>query len=324
MKRFAPAFALAAGLVCAASLLLGIIVATKPAVHAEDDWRPSCVRALDTRLQAIDVSTRVAPNPPALVVLGLDRTSSNDQAYADQVRKARQWLATQPADTSVAVLQIDGKSDDSSVVDFFWHAQPSVKIGTPKACDEGCRTHSIYEQTCVKSLDRALRKREEEVVAHHDALRKQHLSDRARAFDQHFTRLEGIPRANQTSVIGFWRKLADFPPLRASTQVQVIVLSDLIDTHLEIHRFLAAQSANVACEKSSPIPTFKRVQIALLQNRNDPEISTVGRTWQRALSCAGADVTLARWTPALDIGDYLGHLRGTPATPSVAMHVANR
>lgn len=281
------------------------------AADTPDDWRPKCAARLGW--DTVDVQVAEREQPAQYTLFGVDFSPSNE-ALADIQLDAVVSLAGElPADHGTGILLVSDRSDRSSTPDLPLapplEARETSVSGLP--CWPHCETDSMFGQRCSAQLQSAIEGRRE-------TLQRTLEGERARHLERRIERLatwrgevsEWKPRPG-TSILKFWRKVADLPQLRRSpTRTRVVLLSDLEEARTKdrkiVDRIHRAYERDGSCRDEPALPNLEGVQIILLQTVTDRiPAEQWGRKWETTLRCAGAEVIRHRYSPAIPLSEYL-------------------
>jgi hypothetical protein len=295
---------IAAGLVTAILGLGGLVTVSRAAPVERSDWRPACVSALPD-LQDADVRVSPAAGQRDVLILGLDVSRSNREALTAQLAAAQLLIKQAPLALDVGVLLVAEYSDASAVADLWLPGSPPEQIEADDPCPGECQTRSLFEQRCVDQLRDALDARldqETTVIQTNLAAAR---AERTRELDGWAAGVATSEPSGGTSLVRFWRKVADLPGVRATdSQVTIMLLSDLVETEKHHRRWMQRVDSGEPCTGGSPLPPLDDARVVLLQTIGENDGERWGRRWERALDCAGARVERFRWTSALPLSAY--------------------
>jgi len=276
----------------------------------EQDWRPPCSRNLPASLREVDLAIETSPKPGSVYLLGIDRSPSNAAQAQAQLQSAVAFAQTLPTEDSVGILFVSDQSDRSSTPDMpLLRGQPARTVTvTQAACTGDCRPSSLFERQCREALDEALERRRAD-----DQTR---LDREAAAFTQHrqeriatwHAEVENYWPAPGTSLLRFWRKVADLPVVRRSPEeVTVILWSDLEEARTRDRQALQRLDANDACPTENPLPgALAGIRVVLVQTiEDDQDTDMWAQRWEHGLRCAGARVERHRYGAAAPLSEIL-------------------
>ncbi|MCB9705075.1 MAG: hypothetical protein H6711_24575 [Myxococcales bacterium] len=321
-------FTLAAVGVGALALTQGEPAAAAP---GPDGWRPPCAQRLAREYREIDVSLEAASTEhPArrTVLFGVDRSPSNREVADAQLAAVVDHAKALPLDVEVGVLLISDRSDRSSTPDMPLEPARAIPEASapPLPCAPNCQPRSLFEQHCYERLEEALEARADALRGEAAALADGARGERAARIDAwHGEALAYAPKPG-TSLLAFFTKVADLPPvLRAPSRTTVVVLSDLEEARTgdrkKIDAFYKKYLAHgERCPEVAAIPQgLVGLDVVLLQTHTDGiDADGWGQRWEALLGCAGAHVRRQRYSPAVDLGDYLAPSLALAAAPAGA------
>jgi hypothetical protein len=321
MSQAQPLAALG-GLLVGGALLGGMLwwqSGLEPA-QARDDWRPPCVARLGKAWADFGPTSEPDDRPARDLIFGVDRSGSNRELADVQLDAAVAYAATLEPESGVGVLLITDRSDRSTTPDMpFEPGQPGVRW-RPDSCP-GCVTDSLFQQKCVEQLEAAQARRLAALAAAEEARRTAAQEDRALRIHAWRDRITGDP-APGTSLLAFFAKVADLPPVRrAPERTTVVVLSDLeasqASERKRLDRFERAYRSSGTCPEASWLPKgLAGLEIALVQTvRDGIDADLWARRWDAVLTCAGAHVRRHRYSSAVPLRQLLDE----PAGAAVAL-----
>jgi hypothetical protein len=241
---------------------------------------------------------------------------SNTEALADQVAAARALVKKTSSAVDVGVLLVGEHSDASTVPDLWLSGTAPERLVVDNPCSGECRARSLFEQRCLDQVRKALDDRARTMQAELDAAAQLVAKNRDRKLGGWAAKVSTAEPERGTSLVRFWRKVADLPTIRdTSSPVTVVLLSDLVETQKDHRRWLRQQKPGSNCATTSPLPDLGGIDVVLLQTVGPRDPGRWGRRWEQSLRCAGAQVDRFRWTASLPLSAYLsGQTRQTRQT----------
>ncbi|MEZ4448818.1 MAG: hypothetical protein R3B09_04995 [Nannocystaceae bacterium] len=297
-----------------------------------DAWRPTCAQRLAAEYRTLDASIVDGPAESTHTVLfGVDRSPSNQTVADAQLAAVVGAIKGMPLDYGLGVLLISDRSDRSSTPDMpLEGAQAVGRVEAARPpCGDGewssCKPRSLFEQQCLERLEEALAGRSEAAA---DELREREAAARtARAERVDAWQREALAYTPKpgTSLLSFFAKVADLPPvLRSPGTTTLVVLSDLEEARTRDRKtlddFYRRYEKSGACPEVEGIPRgLSGLDVVLLQTHTDGiDADAWGRRWEALLHCAGAHVRRQRYTAAISLEEYLrpslAHLTAEPTT----------
>ncbi len=276
-----------------------------------DDWRPVCAKALSW--DAITVERR--PDPAAVsetLIYGLDLTTSNAELAQHQLGAVHDHALTLPATTSLAVLLISDDSDRSTTPDLPYESGIATEHVTVEGlpCWPNCPRETLSQQHCADQLSNAVA---QETRRLEDGIALQEQSARGIRADRINRWFEAVPQetaASRSTLLRFFAKVAELPVVRrGDSKVTLVVLSDLAES--KSHEQRKVQDAarewqrSGTCPSGNWLPSLAGVNVVLLQSRVADGDRHWGEDWSALLRCAGADVTLHRYSVSIPLSEYL-------------------
>ncbi|MCA9663644.1 MAG: hypothetical protein KC486_35265 [Myxococcales bacterium] len=297
-----------------------------------DDWRPPCVQRLGAAYRDLDVAVSGAAEAPTTprhtVLFGVDRSPSNNEVADAQLGAVVSFAKSLPLDVEAGVLLISDRSDRSSTPDMPLESATAIPRAEAPAlpCAPDCAPRSLFEQHCYERLEEALERRasdQGEAAAERERVLK---DERAARIDAWAEAARAYTPKPGTSLLAFFAKVADLPPvLRAPSRTTVVVLSDLEEARTgdrkKIDAFYKKYLAHgERCPEVAAIPQgLVGLDVVLLQTHTDGiDADGWGQRWEALLGCAGAHVRRQRYSPAVDLGDYLAPSLALAAAPAGA------
>lgn len=284
-----------------------------------DAWRPPCVQRLAADYRDLDaVVESGAGEPTHTILFGVDRSPSNHAVADAQLAAVVEAMKSMPLDFGLGVLLISDRSDRSSTPDMpLEGGQGRPRVRAPEApCGDGvwaaCKPRSLFEQQCLERLEDALEGRV-------DARRAALADDEAAARAERGARIDAWQREALaytpkpgTSLLAFFAKVADLPPvLRSPAATTLVVLSDLEEARTRDRRtiddFYRRYQKTGACPEIDGLPRgLGGLEVLLLQTHTDGiDAEAWGQRWEALLHCAGAHVRRQRYTAAIRLEEYL-------------------
>lgn len=278
------------------------------------DWRPPCVARMGKAWTAVEPAREPDVRPARNVLFGVDRSGSNRELSDVQLDAAVTYAATLPADAGVGILLITDRSERSTTPDMPFEPGDSgarFRPGDPP-CGDDCRPGSLFEQKCGEQLAAAQARRVADLQAEEDARRARVQEERALRIHAWREQAAAYAPRPGTSLLGFFSKLADLPPVRrAPESTTVVVLSDLEPTlaaeRKQLDAFERKHRSSGTCPEVPWLPrAIAGVEVALVQTVHDGKDS--GRwadRWDSVLTCAGAHVRRHRYSSAVPLQQLL-------------------
>lgn len=289
-----------------------------------DDWRPPCAARMGKAYAAIEPAAEADLRPQRNLLFGVDRSGSNHELGDEQLDAAVNLAATQPAETGVGILLITDRSDRSITPDMPYEpGEPGRAFRpAPLPCGPDCRTDSLFQQKCVEQLDAAQSRRVADLQAGEDARRLRLQDDRALRVHAWRERAAAYAPGPGTSLLGFFAKIADLPPVRREPErTTLVVLSDLEATQAaerrQLDQFERKYRASGTCPDAPWLPRgLSGLEVALVQTvRDGIDADLWARRWDAVLTCAGAHVRRHRYSAAVPLAQLLAE----PAAPTLAL-----
>ncbi|MEZ4380056.1 MAG: hypothetical protein R3A79_01820 [Nannocystaceae bacterium] len=292
----------------------------EPQAAAADDWRPPCVQRLGAAYRDLDVAlpgaAATAAAPRRTLLFGVDRSPSNSAVADAQLDAVVAFAKGLPLDVEAGVLLISDRSDRSSTPDMPLESATAIPraAAPPLPCAPDCAPRSLFEQQCYERLSEALERR---AAAQGEAAREREralLGERAARIDAWTEAARAYTPKPGTSLLAFFAKVADLPPvIRSPARTTVVVLSDLEEARSGDRRKVEAffkryRAAGESCPEVEWLPQgLGGLDVVLLQTHTDGiDAEAWGQRWEALLRCAGAQVRRQRYSPAVRLADYLG------------------
>lgn len=324
MSHLQPLAALG-GLLLGGALLGGLLwwqSGLQPAA-ARDDWRPPCVARLGKTYAAFGPTSAPDQRPARNLLFGVDRSGSNRELADAQLDAAVAYAATLGPESGVGVLLITDRSDRSTTPDMpFEPGEGGTRwTAEPVLCD-GCKPDSLFQQKCLEQLEVAQTLRVGELNAGEDARRTRLQEERAVRVHGWRDQVAGYTPKPGTSLLAFFTKLADLPPVRREPErTTVVVMSDLEASQAgerkQLDKFERAYRSSGTCPEAPWLPKgLSGLEIALVQSvRDGIDADLWARRWDAVLTCAGAHVRRHRYSAAVPLRQLLDE----PAAPALAL-----
>ncbi len=318
---------------------------SEPLAAAEDgEWRPPCVQRLHRDFRTIDVSVDgvdgvdggdpradAAASPTAAaqhtILFGVDRSPSNREVADEQLDAVVAHTKGLPLDIAAGVLLISDRSDRSSTPDMPIEAARRLPAATipPLPCAPDCQPRSLFEQHCYERLEEALETRAASLADASAARRQELEEERALRIDAWVERAKEYTPKPGTSLLAFFAKVSDLPPVLSSpARTTLVVLSDLEEARTGDRRKLEGfyakyRAKGEICPEVEWLPSgLSGLDVVLLQTHTDGINAELwGQRWEALLGCAGAHVRRQRYSAAVSLGDYLApSLAGLAEAPT--------
>jgi hypothetical protein len=279
-----------------------------------DDWRPACVARMGKAWSAVAPVQEPDVRPARNVLFGVDRSGSNRELGDVQLDAAVGYAATLPAEAGVGILLITDRSERSTTPDMpFEPGESGARFRAGDLpCTGDCRPASLFEQKCGEQLAAAQDRRVADLAAEEDARRTAVQEERALRIHAWRERAGAYAPKPGTSLLGFFAKLADLPPVRrAPESTTVVVLSDLEPTlHAErkqLDAFAHKYRSSGTCPEVAWLPkAIAGVEVALVQTVHDgKDADRWADRWDAVLTCAGAHVRRHRFSSAVTLAQLL-------------------
>ena len=290
------------------------------------DWRPACVARLGKAWSAVEPAAAADPRPARNLVFGVDRSGSNGELADVQLDAAVAYAANLPPEHGVGVLLITDQSDRSSTPDMpFEPGSPGqVFRPGPLPCGADCKPDSLFAQKCGEQLEAAQDRRVAALTDDEADRRTALQEDRAVRVHAWRDRAAAYKPRPGTSLLGFFAKLADLPPVRREPErTTVVVLSDLEATlageRKKLEAFERKYRSSGTCPEADWLPRgISGLEIALVQTvRTGKAADLWAGRWEAVLTCAGAHVRRHRYSSAVPLDQLLDE----PAAPDLAVAV---
>jgi len=310
---------------------------SEPQAAKEGEWRPPCVqrlhrdfRTIDVSLEGGDGSTRSAPATGIAqhtILFGVDRSPSNREVSDEQLGAVVDHSKSLPLDIAAGILLISDRSDRSSTPDMPIESARRLPSATvpPLPCAPDCQPRSLFEQHCYERLEEALEDRASS-LSDESAKRRQELENaRSQRIDAWVAEARDYAPKPGTSLLAFFAKVADLPPVISSpARTTLVVLSDLEEARTGDRRKLEGfyakyRAKGELCPEVEWLPRgLSGLDVVLLQTHTDGINAELwGRRWEALLGCAGAHVRRQRYSAAVSLGDYLApSLAGLAEAPT--------
>lgn len=278
------------------------------------DSRPSCVQALGPEFRELDVRDGEEDRTGRTYFVGVDRSPSNRELAAEQLDAAVRFVGSLPATDAASILFITDRSERSSTPDLpELPRHPGGAVEVPALPCGTCEAASLFEQKCREQLSHALVERAAERRAQLRGEARQAKAERFEIVKAWQARVEDWWPRPGTSILGFWRKVADTPVVRRTPQeVTVVLLGDLEEARTRSRRDLERYAAAVRrgggqCLGGNPIPSaVAGVEVVLLQTMVDGvDARRWAEIWETALVCAGARAVRYRYSSGAQLRPYL-------------------
>jgi hypothetical protein len=287
------------------------------------DWRPPCVARLGKAWAAVQPTAAPDPRPARNLLFGVDRSGSNGELSDTQLDAAVAYAANLEPQHGVGILLITDQSDRSTTPDMpFEPGSPGqVFRPGPLPCGPDCAPDSMFAQKCGEQLEAAQDRRVASLTADEADRRTRQQEDRAVRVHAWRERAAAYKPKPGTSLLGFFAKLADLPPVRREPErTTVVVLSDLETTqHAErkqIEAFDRKYRSSGTCPDVDWLPRgISGLEIVLLQTVRDKGAEAWASRWDAVLGCAGAHVRRHRYSSAVPLDQLLD----TPTAPALAL-----
>lgn len=289
---------------------------------ATGDWRPPCAARLGKAYAAIEPLREADARPARNLIFGVDRSGSNQDLGDAQLDAAIAHAATLPPESGVGILLITDRSDRSTTPDMpFEPGEPGLAFRpAPLPCAPDCRPDSLFQQKCVEQLDAAQERRVADLQAEEAARRTRLQEDRALRIHAWRERAAAYAPKPGTSLLGFFAKLADLPPVRREPErTTLVVLSDLEATQAaerkQLDQFERKYRSSGTCPDAPWLPRgISGLEVALVQSvRDGIDADLWARRWDAVLTCAGAHVRRHRYSSAVPLDQLLEDPAPPPA-----------
>ncbi|MBZ5711171.1 hypothetical protein [Nannocystis pusilla] len=324
MSQLQPLAALG-GLLLGGALLGGLLwwqSGLQPATRT-DDWRPPCVQRLGKAYAEFGPASRPDDRPARNIVFGVDRSGSNGELADVQLDAAVAYAATLEPESGVGVLLITDRSDRSTTPDMpFEPGEFGARWASEPVLCPGCKPDSLFQQKCVEQLEAAQTLRVAELNGVEEARRTRLQEERAVRIHGWRDQAAAYTPRPGTSLLAFFTKLADLPPVRREPQrTTVVVLSDLEASQAgerkQLDKFERAYRSSGTCPEASWLPKgLVGLEIALVQSvRDGIDADLWARRWDAVLTCAGAHVRRHRYSTAVPLRQLLDE----PGGPALAL-----
>lgn len=324
MSQVQPLAALG-GLALGGALLGGLLWwQSSLAPASSGDWRPPCVARLGATWAAVEPVREFAPQPARNVLFGVDRSGSNRELADAQLDAAVAYAAALGPESGVGVLLITDRSDRSATPDMpFEPGQPGVRFRPGELpCAGECKPDSLFQQKCIEQLGAAQAARVAALTEDEAARRVRAREDRAERIYAWRDRVAGYTPKPGTSLLGFFAKVADLPPVRREPErTTLVVLSDLeasgATERRQLDQFERKYRSSGTCPEAPWLPRgLAGLEIALVQSvRDGIDADLWARRWDAVLTCAGAHVRRHRYSTAVPLAQLLD----PPAAPALAL-----
>ncbi len=305
---------------------------SEPQAAAEDgEWRPPCVQRLHRDFRTIDVSlgggdgssgSAQAGDAPAgsttaqhTILFGVDRSPSNREVSDEQFDAVVDHSKSLPLDIAAGILLISDRSDRSSTPDMPMELASRLPTATvpPLPCAPDCQPRSLFEQHCYERLEEALETRASSMSDESARRRKELVDARSQRIDAWAREARDYTPKPGTSLLAFFAKVADLPPVIGSpARTTLVVLSDLEEARTGDRRKLEGfyakyRAKGELCPEVEWLPRgLAGLDVLLLQTHTDGINAELwGQRWEALLGCAGAHVRRQRYSAAVSLGDYL-------------------
>lgn len=292
------------------------MLSSETAAANEDGLLPTCARSLGQDFSELQIRREPDQEPGPVYLFGIDRSPSNAEQANRQLDEAVQFAIDRPLSNGYGIFFVSDRSDRSSTPDFPLEPGQSTEraVADPLPCGEDCQTTSLFEHACVEKIEAAL---EGGVAKEAGAIE----ADQQRRRAERAARVAGWSADGRefwpepgTSILRFWRKIADLPTVRRSPErVTVTLLSDLEEARTAdrrvIETFRRARKRHPAvCPPDNPIPEeLAGIEVVLLQTVTDRvNAQKWGETWGEMLQCAGVKVNRYRYSPQMRLAHYIG------------------
>jgi len=299
-----------------------------------DDWRPVCAAHhgwgdMDVEMSAAE---EMAPTIDMhWVLFGLDMSPSNRALASTQLDEISAVMRSLPPQVGTSTLLVSDRSDLSSTPDLPLDAglvlpsfEPHV---TGVSCWPECPTDSLAAQTCFEQVSDALEVRRQaatlDAADTRAAAVEAHLQARRERVAAWLARVEDWkPRRPGTSIVRFFHKVADLPPVRERPDhVTLYLLSDLEEARTQDRRSIDAivrhHEKHGSCPVEHDLPNLEGLHVVLVQSvqaRVDAE--RWAERWRTVLSCTGANVEVRRYSTAVPLHQLVEAERHTWAAQS--------
>lgn len=288
----------------------------------DGDWRPPCVKRLGKKFRSLDVDIDASDSAPTLprhtILFGVDRSPSNRDVADEQLDAVVEHSKSLALDIEAGILLISDRSDRSSTPDMRIESATRVpNANAPELpCAPNCQPRSLFEQHCYERIEEALETRASSLGEDAEARRGELKQARADRIDAWATTAKAYTPKPGTSLLAFFAKVADLPPvLRSPARTTLVVLSDLEEARSGDRRRLEGFFAKYkshgknggSCPEVAWLPPgLAGLDIVLLQTHTDGINADLwGKRWEALLGCAGAHVRRQRYSAAVSLQDYL-------------------
>lgn len=289
------------------------------------DWRPPCVARMGKAWTAVEPIAEPDPRPARNLLFGVDRSGSNGALSDTQLDAAVAYAANLAPEHGAGILLITDQSDRSTTPDMPFEPGSTGQVFRPAPLPCGgpeCAADSLFAQKCGEQLAAAQDRRVSALTADEAARRTRLQEDRAVRVHAWRDRAAAYKPRPGTSLLGFFAKLADLPPVRREPErTTVVVLSDLEATvHLERKRleaFAHKYRSSGTCPEAEWLPKgISGLEIVLVQTVGDGKGADAWATrWDAVLTCAGAHVRRHRYSSAVPLDQLLD----VPPAPALAL-----
>ncbi len=285
----------------------------------DGDWRPPCVKRLGKEFRALDVAVDASDSAPTLprytILFGVDRSPSNRDVADEQLDAVVEHSKSLTLDIEAGILLISDRSDRSSTPDM--RIESATRVPSASApelpCAPNCQPRSLFEQHCYERIEEALETRASSLSEDAEARRSELKQARADRIDAWATTARAYTPKPGTSLLAFFAKVADLPPvLRSPARTTLVVLSDLEEARSGDRRrlegfFAKYRAHRGSCPEVAWLPQgLAGLDIVLLQTHTDGINADLwGKRWEALLGCAGAHVRRQRYSAAVSLQDYL-------------------
>lgn len=324
MSHVQPLAALG-GLLLGGAMLGGLLwwqSGLQPAT-AGDDWRPPCVARLGKAYAGYGPRSEPDERPARNILFGVDRSGSNRELADAQLDAAVAYAATLGPESGAGVLLITDRSDRSTTPDMPFEPGEVGIRWTPAADDcPDCKPDSLFQQKCLEQLHLAQKHKLAELEGIEVARRTRVQEERAVRIHAWRDQVAGYTPKSGTSLLAFFTKVADLPPVRREPErTTVVVLSDLEASQAaerkQLDKFERAYKSSGTCPEVPWLPKgLAGLEIALVQSvRDGIDADLWARRWDAVLTCAGAHVRRHRYSAAVPLRQLLDE----PTGPALAL-----
>lgn len=288
------------------------------------DWRPACVARLGKAWSAVQPTAEPDPRPARNLLFGVDRSGSNGELSDLQLDAAVAYAANLSPEHGVGILLITDQSDRSTTPDMPFEPGSTGQLFRPGPlpCGADCKPDSLFAQKCSEQLEAAQDRRVAALTAAEGDRRTRLQEDRAVRVHAWRERAAAYKPRPGTSLLGFFAKLADLPPVRREPErTTVVVLSDLETTlpaeRKQLEGFERKYRSSGTCPEAEWLPRgISGLEVALVQTvRTGKGADAWASRWDAVLTCAGAHVRRHRYSSAVPLDQLLD----TPAAPALAL-----